>query len=170
MEDLNMAKTLEELKEAINNIIVENDKGEITATALNQVLQDMSDTLSELGGGGQFDIYANIEWSIEGDDESFVFSTTNEQKELNKIVMDKIVNGERAPLVLHLNDIVHDTAPYKANISSTCIYMVLMKDVPEKIIPGITSENILQFKCYGATMSGDDGIMMLLDNGDILAM
>lgn len=55
MEDLVMAKTLEELKEAIDNIIVENDKGEITATALNMLLHDMSDTLSELGnsGGGE---------------------------------------------------------------------------------------------------------------------
>ena len=54
-----MAKTLEELKEAIDNIIVENDKGEITATTLNMLLHDMSDTLSELGssGGGQFDLY-----------------------------------------------------------------------------------------------------------------
>ena len=165
-----MAKTLEELKEAIDNIIVENDKGEITAITLNMLLHDMSDTLSELGGGGgQFDLYANMELIIEGSDESFVISTTNEQKELNKIVMDKIVNGERASLVLHLNDIVHDEALYKMNISSTCIYIVLMKDITEEIIPGITSKNILIFMSYGASMLTAVEKMMLLDNGDIFA-
>ena len=166
-----MAKTLEELKEGIQNVIVENNKGEITAKSLNMLLTDMADTLSELGGsgGGQFDLYANVELVID-DDESLVVTTTDEQKELNKIVMDKIVNGERAPLVLHLNDIDYEAAPYKVNISGTCVYVALMKDVQAGVLPVITSKNILQFMCYGAEMVGGNGILVLLEDGDIFAM
>lgn len=167
-----MAKTLEELKEAIQNVIVENDKGEITATSLNMLLTDMADTLSELGGGGgQFDLYATItpnENAESSDDDVFIISTTDEQKELNKIVYDKIANDERAPLVLHVNDLGGGEGfPYSINISSTCIYIMFFKDIKEDFLEGISSTGILQFMSYGADIVG--GFFFLLDDGNIVA-
>lgn len=47
-----MAKTIEELKQMIDSVIVENGKGQITGQGLNLVLNEMSDALSEMGGGG----------------------------------------------------------------------------------------------------------------------
>lgn len=46
-----MAKTIEELKEMIDSVIVENGRGQITGQGLNLVLNEMSDALSEMGGG-----------------------------------------------------------------------------------------------------------------------
>lgn len=47
-----MGKSLQELKEMIDSVIVENGKGQITAQALNLVLNEMSEALSEMGGSG----------------------------------------------------------------------------------------------------------------------
>ena len=168
-----MAKTLEELKEAINNVIVENNKGEITAKSLNTLLTDMADTLSELGGGGgQFDLYATItpnKNSESSDEPEVIISTTDEQKELNKIVYDKIANDERAPLVLHVNDINSGEGfPYSINISGTCIYVMFFKDIKEDIIKGISSTGLLQFMSYSA--EAFRGFFFLLDNGDIVSI
>ena len=167
-----MAKTLEELKEAIQNVIVENNKGEITAKSLNTLLTDMADTLSELGGGGgQFDLYATItpNENLESSDEpEFIISTTDEQKELNKIVYDKIANDERAPLVLHVNDIYPEKGfPYPINMSSTCIYIMVFKDIKEDIFEGISTTGALQFMSYSTEMFGS--FFILLDDGDIIA-
>lgn len=169
-----MAKTLEELKEAIDNIIVENDKGEITATTLNMLLHDMSDTLSELGGsgGGQFDIYATLTYNENAssdDGPSFFITTTEEQKELNKIVFDKIANGERCPLVLHANDIQDfPTEGAKMNISSTCIYFGFATGIPDEAFEDIPkSEGVLQFMNYALGIVGINQLM-LLDSGEII--
>lgn len=47
-----MGKSLQELKEMIDSVIVENGKGQITAQSLNLVLNEMSEALSEMGGSG----------------------------------------------------------------------------------------------------------------------
>ena len=47
-----MAKSVEELKETINNTITQNGAGQISGHGLNLVLNDMTDTLSATGGGG----------------------------------------------------------------------------------------------------------------------
>ena len=47
-----MGKSLQELKEMIDSVIMENGKGQITAQALNLVLNEMSEALSEMGGSG----------------------------------------------------------------------------------------------------------------------
>lgn len=127
MEDLIMVRTLEELKEMIDNTIIENDKGEITATSLNLVLQDMSDSLSAMGGGGQFDIYATFEFG-----ESSISATCDEeQKVKNKEVFDKILAGEMYPLVLHVNSIESpEIGGAKINMSGACAYGGLMYDMP----------------------------------------
>lgn len=53
-----MAKTIEELKQMIDSVIVENGKGQITGQGLNLVLNEMSDALSEMGGGsGAYLVY-----------------------------------------------------------------------------------------------------------------
>lgn len=52
-----MAKTIEELKQMIDSVIVENGKGQITGQALNLVLNEMSDALSEMGGGGAYQVH-----------------------------------------------------------------------------------------------------------------
>ena len=44
-----MGKTVEELKEMINNTITTNGRGQITGQGLNQVLNEMSDSLSKIG-------------------------------------------------------------------------------------------------------------------------
>ena len=168
-----MAKTLEELKETINNVIIENNKGEITAKSLNILLTDMADTLSELGGGGgQFDIYATITFNKNAgssDEPEIIISTTDEQKELNKIVYDKIANDERAPLVLHVNDLIGgEDFPYSINISSTCIYIMFFKDIKEDIFEGISTTGALQFMSYNTEMFGS--FLILLDNGDIVSV
>lgn len=168
-----MAKTLEELKEAIDNIIVENDKGEITATTLNMLLHDMSDTLSELGGsgGGQFDLYCNFVYNTDPDtmgNTLFVIECTEEQKKLNKQVYDKIANGERCHLVLHANDIEDFPAEgTKVNISGTCIYFGFATGLPEVFENMFKSEGALQFLCNGCTVLGINQLM-LLDSGEII--
>lgn len=170
-----MAKTLEELKEAIDNIIVENDKGEITATTLNMLLHDMSDTLSELGGsgGGQFNLYCNISINIDSDtkeDHPFIIECTEEQKELNKQIYDKVAAGERCPLVLHVNDM--ENVPVrgsKTNFSGTCIYMMFMFDIPDELLEEtlFNTKGYLQFMNYGIAQF-DSGSLLLIDSGDII--
>jgi hypothetical protein len=169
-----MAKTLEELKEAIDNIIVENGKGEITASTLNMLLHDMSDTLSELGssGGGQFDLYCNFVYNTDPDtmeNAPFVIECTEEQKKLNKQIYDKIANGERCPLVLHSNDIQDfPVEGAKMNISSTCIYFGFMTGIPDEAFEDMPkSEGVLQFMNYSCTIVGI-GQLMLLDSGEII--
>lgn len=170
-----MAKTLEELEEAIDNIIVENDKGEITATALNELLHDMSNTLSELGssGGGQFDLYCNIVENTDPDtmeDYPFVTECTEEQKELNKQVYDKIAAGERCPLVLHTNDIQeYPMAGAKMNLSGTCIYVMFISNLPDEAFEAgmPKTEGCLQFMCYGVTIFSSESFM-LIDSGEII--
>lgn len=170
-----MAKTLEELKEAIDNIIVENDKGEITASALNMLLHDMSDTLSELGGsgGGQFDIYATLTYNEDqtsSDDPLFFITTTEEQKELNKIVFDKIANGERCPLVIHVNDVEQNPVGSESmNVSSTCIYLFFARNLTEDIYPEagmVKGSTFYQFMCYGLMMFGGE-VLTATEDGDI---
>ena len=174
MEDLVMAKTLEELKEAIDNIIVENDKGEITATTLNMLLHDMSDTLSELGssGGGQFDIYCNIVANTDPDTMAnypMIVECTEEQKEINKQVYNKVAAGERCPLVMHMNDMQNcPVLGAKANMSSTCTYMMFVYDIPDELIEEmpVNSTEFLMFMNYGATMFGMNGFL-LTNSGEI---
>lgn len=85
-----MAKTLEELQDAIKNVIAENDKGEITATALQTILLDMSETLSELGGSNEtvnnIILASSYESLAEG--EPFL---TDEDKAHNKIIYDNLI-------------------------------------------------------------------------------
>lgn len=45
-----MAKTIEELKESINNTINQNSSGQITGQGLNILLNEMADVLSTMGG------------------------------------------------------------------------------------------------------------------------
>lgn len=45
-----MAKTIEELKESINNTINQNGSGQITGQGLNILLNEMADVLSTMGG------------------------------------------------------------------------------------------------------------------------
>lgn len=171
-----MAKTLEELKEAIDNIIVENDKGEITATTLNMLLHDMSDTLSALGssGGGQFDIYCSIVENTDSDTmgkRPFVTECTEEQKEINKQIYDKIAAGERCPLVLHVNDLQdYPEVGSKVNISSTCIYVGFSTNMPLTVIGDVpASESYLSFIFYGGMMVGTS-TLLLIDSGEILTV
>lgn len=170
MEDLIMVRTLEELKEMIDNTIIENDKGEITATTLNLVLKDMSDSLSAMGGGGggQFDIYATFEMPEGGD---MTIICDEEQKAKNKEVFDKIFAGEISPLVLHINSIENmPVEGCKFNISGICITIGLMYDIPsglgEEII-GIDTNAALMFFVYGFRMI-DLSACVLLPNGDII--
>lgn len=173
-----MAKTLEELKEAIDNIIVENDKGEITATTLNMLLHDMSDTLSELGssGGGQFDLYCNLVENTDPDtmeDYLFIPECNEEQKELNKQVYDKIAAGERCPLVIHVNDIQdYPIEGAKMNLGSTCIYIMFISDIPNEMLEEIPFETkgFLQFMCYGTMMVANIETLALIDSGEIVPM
>lgn len=55
-----MGKTIEELKQMIDSVIVENGKSQITGQGLNLVLNEMSDALSQMGGGGSgaYQVYA----------------------------------------------------------------------------------------------------------------
>ena len=69
-----MAKTLEELKEMIDSVIVENDKGQITGQGLNLVLNEMSDALSEMGGGGGEIYQINIPVNEELTEEQLAFN------------------------------------------------------------------------------------------------
>lgn len=169
-----MAKTLEELQDAIKNVIAENDKGEITATALQTILLDMSETLSELGGsgGGQFDIYCSIVENTDTDtmeDLPFVTECTEEQKEINKQIYDKIAAGERCPLVLHVNDLQdYPEVGSKVNISSTCIYVAFSTNMPLTVVGDVpVSESYLSFIFYGGMMIGTS-ILLLIDSGEIL--
>lgn len=58
-----MAKTIEELKESINNTINQNGSGQITGQGLNILLNEMADVLSTMGGnsggnsGGSSEVY-----------------------------------------------------------------------------------------------------------------
>lgn len=95
-----MAKTLEELQDAIRNVIAENDKGEITATHLQTVLLNMSETLSELGGSGGGNIFLlkvdtskEHEYTDDGNTETDEYLTTTNQENIehNKKVYDTLV-------------------------------------------------------------------------------
>lgn len=50
-----MAKTIEELKESINNTINQNGSGQITGQGLNILLNEMADVLSTMGGNTEED-------------------------------------------------------------------------------------------------------------------
>lgn len=161
MEDLIMVRTLEELKEMIDNTIIENDKGEITATALNLVLQDMSDSLSAMGGGGQLDIYGTFEVY----DESMLnIACDEEQKVKNKEVFDKILTGEIHPLVLHVNTIENFMG--KTNMSTTCTLLGCVYDIGsgEEMI-GIDTDAAVFLEI--STLGGNGGII-LLPNGELI--
>ena len=85
-----MAKTIEELKEMIDSVIVENGRGQITGQGLNLVLNEMSDALSEMGGGGG----ACLVYVPMGEGENL----TKEQIAFNAkqydIISSKMLNGE----------------------------------------------------------------------------
>lgn len=86
-----MAKTIEELKQMIDSVIVENGKGQITGQGLNLVLNEMSDALSEMGGGG-------AKYTLRGDGTTF----TEEDKAYNieqfALIKNDFANGE-VPMV-----------------------------------------------------------------------
>lgn len=166
MEDLIMVRTLEELKEMIDNTIIENDKGEITATSLNLVLQDMSDSLSAMGGGGQFDIYCAFEFSEDG-----IITTTcdEEQKVKNKEVFDKILAGEMHPLVLHVDTIENYMFEgVKVNISGTCTFDGIMYDMSSELslsIVGVDTDAVIFLNISGTIELGH---VILLPNGEMI--
>lgn len=87
-----MAKTIEELKQMIDSVIAENGKGQITGQGLNLVLNEMSDALSEMGGGG------GAKYTLRGDGETF----TEEDKDYNieqfALIKNDFANGE-TPMV-----------------------------------------------------------------------
>jgi hypothetical protein len=68
-----MAKTIEELKEMIDSVIVENGKGQITGQGLNLVLNEMSDSLSEMGGGGVYLVHVPLS-NVELTEEQIAFN------------------------------------------------------------------------------------------------
>lgn len=88
-----MAKTIEELKQMIDSVIVENGKGQITGQGLNLVLNEMSDALSEMGGGGGV-------YNLMGDFQANTF--TEEDKDNNIEVRNKCIadiNAGKIPSV-----------------------------------------------------------------------
>lgn len=85
-----MAKTLEELQDAIKNVIAENDKGEITATHLQTILLDMSETLSELGGSNETVNNIILATTIEPTEDGVSFYLSDEDKAHNKIIYDNL--------------------------------------------------------------------------------
>lgn len=89
-----MAKTIEELKQMIDSVIVENGKGQITGQGLNLVLNEMSDALSEMGGGG-----GNV-YPLMGDFQANTFTEEDKANNIevrNKCIAD--INAGKIPSV-----------------------------------------------------------------------
>ena len=124
-----MAKTLEELKEAIQNVIAENDKGEITATSLNVLLTDMADTLSELGGSGDGGgcVYICLGDSLEeytdpsGQIDFRPTIKKEETKLLNKkaydTITEKLNNKEMVSVYLSMTEIYDEYAKLEGEVN-----------------------------------------------------
>lgn len=86
-----MAKTLDELQDAIKNVIAENDKGEITATTLQTILLDMSETLSELGGSNETVNNIILATTMEPTENGANLYLSDEDKVHNKIIYDNLL-------------------------------------------------------------------------------
>lgn len=100
-----MAKSIEELKETINNTITQNGAGQITGQGLNLVLNDMTDTLSTTGGGGGGGVYVCLADSILNIDQELVGTTTPENMEINKKAYAAIKAGleSKTPVSIYVS-------------------------------------------------------------------
>lgn len=98
-----MAKTIEELKESINNTITQNGAGQITGQGLNLVLNDMTDTLSATSGGGG--VYVCLADSILNADQELVGTNTPENMEINKKAYNAIKAGleSKTPVSIYVS-------------------------------------------------------------------
>lgn len=159
-----MAKTLEELQDAIRNVIAENDKGEITATHLQTILLNMSETLSELGGSNETVNNIILATTYEPTEDGANLFLSEEDKAHNKIIYDNLLIRP-FPVVIDMRAYgnVPDTGGnYKVyNLCVNQMYSVICNEdnitVTDELQPYINTTIILMVSALGETGLCNDG-------------
>jgi hypothetical protein len=159
-----MAKTLEELQDAIKNVITENDKGEITATHLQTILLDMSETLSELGGSNETFSDIIFATTCEPTEDGISMFLSEEDKAHNKLIYDNLLIRP-FPVVIDMNAYGNLSDPggnYKVyNLCVTQMYSLICNEdnitVTDELQPYINTTLIVMVSALGETGLCNDG-------------
>jgi hypothetical protein len=154
-----MGKSLQELKEMIDSVIVENGKGQITAQSLNLVLNEMSEAFSEIGGSG----------GGGGAEAYYIYTSENINEETGDMLISEEERNHNAEQYLKIVE------NYNNNIVSNIFIKWILMDVPfefHTIAFTITSDpEEPNINYIGCIFNGFQEIMiMIAPDGSVILM
>lgn len=161
-----MAKTIEELKESINNTINQNGSGQITGQGLNILLNEMADVLSTMGGNsGNNNTNNNVgveSYRIYMSDLETGELTTEEQSHnasVFKKIFQKVKNGEFVNVYINMN--------YSFDGESS----ISIQAQPLLLSVGKESNiDLIMMKAYISPDSTTMNIIIISDDGDVMVV